>query len=528
MKQPVALNIMPDEAAQVKDGWLVARQRDFTGGENLATLPEMVGRNQFIRMENALISPSGFITPAHQTDTRLLTNATAGVCLALLTSGLYTFFAAPGDNKLYAGILDTSSGSPVNVGTATTYSVTGAYIKGFSHVVTFLGKNYALNSNPNTSYNGVLNLTDRVLTAIAGKTSTKLKAYTNRLWVVNSDGTLQCSDNGDATTWDALNVLLLPNSEPVIDFIPIQGGAIVYGKTAIYAMYGSDYLDIAFVPLIFNKHFTSGNVEVNGVVYILSTEGIYAVTLNRAELIPHNQQSFFQSIFPVLVAASSTISAINIARFSAILFTWPTSYTGTQSFIYYYAGKGAYSKINKLLPTDYPYILGLNDKNTDYLVGVAAGAAAKSTYPPVDLLGQYNAYLQTRHEDFDITRLKIWQFLIIEVQEYVYGVTIDTYLDYSNTPIRIATNTVLSPGENLFNFNASEGLSTLQNFPASTTISVLIAFNNFQTATNLIAGDTLDTFLTDETGAVLTFATSPAHFTFKGIRVKFRETGLMQ
>lgn len=515
------LAITPDDAENVKDGWQVRRQRDFRGCETQSLLPEAVGRNQLLRMENVLLFPTGYMSAFFEIDTPIITGANPGVCISLAFGGTYSTFFAPGDGKVYTDTLDSSSNTPVNVSTGTPNNVANAYISGVVKPVLFLGKKYCINPNPDTTKNGILNLTNLAVVTVPGRTAKKLRVYANRLWIVNTDGTIQISNNGDATTWDPLNILWLPNKEPAIDFIPVQGGAIVYGAASVYAMYGSDYTDITFVPLQLGKQFTGGNAEINGTVYILSTEGIYAASLNGATLLPHSQQEYFQEMFPVLTASPANITGVHLQKFHAILFTWSIIYGGTQSLMFYYANNG-YSKGNLLLPAEYPYALALNDINTDFLFGSGAGVLDKSMYPSIDLQNPRLAVLQTRHEDADSSRDKVWREFAIKVDDAVFGVTIEAFVDYAAVPIVIASNTVLSAGDNIFNMDNASGLPSGGNFPRGGTISIRMTFNNGATAIINLTNDTSGALLKNESnGNYLVFDSTPGSFMIQELRLKY-------
>jgi hypothetical protein len=521
----VPLKIRPDDAATVKDGWQVHRQRDFRGGETQTLLPETIGRNQLTRMENVILFTSGYLSAFFQTDTQIAIGAYPGLCLRRIFGGVYNYYHAPGDDTIYTGTLDTSLDGPTDIAAGVGSALAGSYINGLALAVLFLAKHYALNPNPDTSKNGIINLDDLTLIAIPGKTAEKLRVYANRLWIVNSDGTIQISDNGDATTWDPLNILWLPNQEPALDFVPIQGGAIVYGASSIYATYGSDYRDISFVPLQLGKQFTRGNAEVNGVVYILSTEGLYAVTLNGAVLLPHNQQDYFQSIFPVLAIYPESIIGVHLQRFRAIMFSWSVDNGGSQSLVYYYSGNGGYSKANMLLPGSNPVALALNDVNTDFILGTVPGTFAKSSYPTSNRLAANLSVLQTRHEDADSTRTKIWQSFGIRLQATSFGATIEAFLDYSDVPILVVSNVILSAGDNVFDLNSAEGLNG-QNFPKSVTISFRLTFNNTTVIVTHLMNESSQDRLTDEdNGNQLVFDSMPGNFIVQELRVKYCLSG---
>lgn len=520
------LQIMPDDGQAVKDGWNVARQRDFRGGETQALLPELVSRNQLLVMENILLFTTGYLSSFFQLSEQLITRADPGVCLSLSYGGVYNTFYAPGNNKVIVSFIDTASAAAKDISTGINHSVTGAYISGLVKPVMFLAKLYCSNPNPDTSLNGILNLTDYTLITNPGKTIKKLAVYTNRLWAVNSNGTIQISNNGDATTWDPMNILWLPNQEPALDFVPVQGGAIVYGANSVYAMYGADYTDITFVPLQLGKHFTAGNVEVNGIVYIMSTEGIYKTTLNGADLLPHNQHDFFQSIFPVLIASPGSIKAVHLQKFSAIIYTWSAALGGSRSIIYYYHNN-SYSKGNILLPAACPYAMNLDDINTDFLFGLSTGTYVKSGYPSVNQQQPSISILQTRYEDADSPRLKTWGELGITVQTVTFGVTIEAIIDYAGTSIIVASNALLTIGSNIFNLNNSEGLATGTNFPETSEISFRITFDSDATITTNLSSETNSQLLISETtGNYLTFDSMPRNFIVQELRLKYCLSGL--
>lgn len=496
--------------------WMTARQRDFRGGETQALLPEEIGRNQLIRMENAMLFPTGWLTASHQVDTEMVTNADLGLAIVPYTNGTYNIYAAPGNGDVYGQLLDTSSAAPVNMILGNINMVAGASIVGVSKAVQFLNKWYCPNPNNDDTKDGILNLTDFALVNVASSdaaTASKLRVYTNRLWLILSDGKLRISDNGDASTWNPLNVILLPNSEPFIDFHPVQGGAIVYGPNSIYAMYGSTYTDITFVPLMLGKKLSTGSVEVAGTVYILSTEGVYAVTLNGAQLVPHHQETFLKDSFSFLSDASKTVSAVYLQRLRAIIFTWPEVYkVGGQSLVFYLTG--ATSKVNRLLPTAYPYIVALNDGNTDYLMGTGAGILAKSEYPSVDMLSAQDSIIQTRHEDCDSNRDKVWGSFVLVTREVVYGITIQAVLDETTT-ITVISETSCSAGENTF---------WLDDLPRSKTLSMIITINNSAVLT-LVSDDDPTLVLTDDVGNELVASINPGNWTIKEMRLRYRLAG---
>lgn len=497
--------------------WQIGRVRDFRGGETQASLPEEVGVNQLLRMENAMIFPTGWLTAAHQADVPIVASAPNGLCIVPQNNGTYTAFAAPGNGSVYGQFLDTASNGPVDMTQGSLQAVADAMISGVSKAVKFLGKHYCPSPNADPTKNGILNLTDFTLINVEGTgTSVKLRRYANRLWLLMSDGKLRISDNGDATTWDQLNVVLLPNSEPVIDFHPVPGGAIVYSASAIYAMYGSTYSDITFISLMESseenpKHFTTGSVLADGIAYILAADGVHAVALNGAQLIPHHQERFFKACHCIFSDPTKTITAVHLQRFKAIIFTWPEVYGVGQSLVFYIGG--AYSKLNKLLPTAFPFIIGMNDGNTDYLVALADGSLAKSEYPSVNMTNPQPSIVQTRHEDCGSYRDKVWSCFTIVTGEVVYGFTLQAVLDESDT-VTVVDSEALSKGENTF---------WLDDLPRSKTLSMVITIDN-SAVLQLCTDDHVD-LLTDAAGNILEVGFNPGNWTIKELRLRYREAG---
>ena len=489
--------------------WQMARQRDFRGGEVQALLPEMVQRNQLLRMENALIFPNGYVTAFHQTDVAIVSGANGGLCLSLNTDGTYTYYATPVAGTMYTGILDTARNTPLAVATGAAHIMASAQLAGLSKAVLYLGKLYCPNS-----VGGILNLTDMTLIAIPGKNVKRLYIYTNRLWAVCTDGSLLASNNGDATTWDPLNVIFLPNTDPIIDFIPVSGGAIVYSTTSVYAMYGSSYLDISFVLLLDRQIFSSGAVDIDGTVFIVGPRGVYAVSLNGAAEIPHMQNPYFQGLFKTLAypaVAADVVQGAYLQRFEAILFMWSLALGGTQGFVFYPYTK-SYSKVNQLLNVNFPYLLAINDANTDFIMGGNPGTIVKSTYPSNATYTPRVSVIQTRHEDCDSVRNKVWRELSIETNETVYGVNLDASLDGSTILTNLATNVTLVPGRNVF----------FLDIPRSQSISIVLTINNG--LAQVLTDDPGNT-LTDDLGNALTVTQSPGNYTLEELRLKYREAG---
>lgn len=491
--------------------WQTARQRDFTGGENQIDLPEAVLRSQMVRMENVMISPDGYLTDVFQSDIITISNATLGLSFAPISGGTYNMYCAPGDGKIYTSTFDSSSGTVLSATAGTQTAVTQAYIKRLSVAVPYLGKFYCANPNPAASSNGILNLTDKVFIAITGKITIKLRRYANRLWAINSDGTMMISDNGNASVWNALNITYLPNQDPIIDFIPIQGGAIVYSRNAVYAMYGDNYLDITFVLLLDGQVFSSGAVNIDGTVFIPGARGMYQFNLNGGGLIQHPQPDYFTQNYKIFAqdpTSQETLVAVHLKRFKAIMVMWSTTLGGTQGFLFYYTTKG-YSKIGQLLPSDSPYLLELNDQNTDFLISMGSGYYAKSLYP-AGVLNTYRvATMQTRHEDYDATRNKVFRQISINSAVTVNGFSMSAYIDNATTPVDIVMNATLTPGENDF----------FLDLPRGRTMSLLMTVDNQQMLT-----DNSGNLLTDGTN-ILTIGNTAANFTIREIKTKYRSTG---
>ena len=150
--RPVTLAIMPENTEQkVADGWTYARQRDFTGGESLAKLPEAVAQNQLIKMVNAIISPEGLITEAWQMDTPLFINVTTGIVVVPIPgSKLFTVYAAAGE-YVVSFTFDPNSSTPYDLADASGYPgyrllshAAPVTISGITHGTPFLGKNYCI------------------------------------------------------------------------------------------------------------------------------------------------------------------------------------------------------------------------------------------------------------------------------------------------------------------------------------------------------------------------------------------------
>jgi hypothetical protein len=498
--------------------WQTGRVRDFRGGETQAELPEEVGHNQLLRMENAMIFPTGWLTAAHQADTPVVSGASLGLAIVPQSNGTYTVYSANGDGNVWSQFLDTDASAPVDMPAGSVSAVADTRIVGVSKAVRFLGKDYCCSPNADSAKNGILNLTDMTLINVPGTgVSVKLRLYANRLWLLFSDGKLRISGNGDATTWDELNVLLLANSEPIVDFYPVPGGAIAYSSTAIYAMYGTTYTDITFIPLMQStpenpKQFSSGSVDVGGLVFILSPEGVYQVALNGAQLIPHHQERYFRQCHSILSDPAKTVSAIHLRRHKAVMFTWPEVYGVGQSLVFYLSG--AYSKVNKLLPTAYPYIIGMNDGNTDYLVGVADGTLAKSEYPSVNMTAPQPSIIQTRHEDANSYRDKTWQTFTIVTGEVVYGVTVQAVLDENQT-VTVLDTAALANGENVI---------WIDDLPRSKTLSMVVTIDNGAVMT-LCSDEDHSTLLTDDDGNELEVGVNPGNWTIKELKLRYREVG---
>lgn len=532
MKKPLVLNISPEDVQRVPDGWQYARQRDFTGGENLAKLPELVKRNQFIKMENAIISPEGQVTDCWQMDTLAMQN-TVGIGGLVLSApgsdGQFTFWHSnvtePSGGAVRSGTMTMDGTADANVGTVV--GITGAQIAGLSYAVSYLGKHYCCNDS-----GGVLNLTNslKILNgALVGRIPLKLKAYANRLWAVCSGGQLVFSNNGDATTWDAGNIILLPNQEPIIDFIPVQGGAIVYSHTSAYAFYGTGvYQDTSIILIRDNVALSAGAVLVDDSIYVVGNRGMNQIALNGFKELPHNQDAFFAANAAVWNALTTfgtlqleTVQAVYLSKFHAILYLM-TAGSATQGFLYY-VGANSYAKINQTISYSGvrgPFLLPISDGSTDFIVRMASGIC-KSVYPSGALATARPSIIQTRFEDADSTREKIWRHLCLTMDAGAYNAIISVFLDYSETPVSVRAGILdLAQGENTIELFDSNGGAI-----RGKAISVRIELNTLSNLSYLIG--TEGQALCGPDGALLTAISMPApsSFKFREIRIKYCEVG---
>ena len=443
------------------DMWQVFRQRDFTGGENLSELPEKIKNNQLIKLDNCLISPEGWITEFFQTDSEAITstvNSTIqGVVLNKTTNGNYTVYLIKGvGTTIYTGVYNITTNAELDLDTFTPTTVTGGSVgfSGIAHAVRFVDKLYTNNGGSG----GIVNLTDATIIA-SSLSGNILREYNNRLWLVMTDGSLRISNNGDATTWDALNVLYTPNHDPIIDFIPVQGGAIVIGKTSIYTMYGSDYTDITFVKLIDNVSNIRA-VQVGNLVYIYGADSIYVATLNSIQRLELDQFSYFNTYINYNSTISSArVNGAYLPKRGLVLFYYPENSSNIGMWLNIKDNSvGKFTLAND-------YICPIDSKDTDFFLyytpDVAIPNAIRRGSLPVTTRGTaLQATIKTKHEDFGSTKDKIFREFAIDSHTAIpSGVTIKYYLNQNHSGTVILDDTALDAGKTSFFLNNARAKS---------------------------------------------------------------------
>ena len=359
--------------------------------------------------------------------------------------------------------------------------------------------------------------------ALVGVNPVKLREYDNRLWAICDNGTLIFSNNGDATTWDSENIILLPNQEPIIDFQPVQGGVILLSRVSAYAMYGSgSYTDTEILLIEDHLLLSDSAVNIDNTVYVLGNRGVHQVTLNGIAEIPHEQAAYFATLYPVWNAVSGAVQGVYLYRFHAILYLFQTGFA-TQGILFGLQ-KRTFFKIDQTLPSALPYMLELADQSVDFILATGSGRAiCKSTYPAGVLSAPRTSYLQTRYEDCDSLRDKLWRHLGLTVGVPTNSVAITVYLDQSTAPTPLMVESVdLVQGDNIIELYDENG-----DLLRSKSISILLAIGGIEYLVDGASGQ----ILTDPTTGVELdtdsgLATTPANFVIKEIRLKYREVGV--
>ena len=346
----------------------------------------------------------------------------------------------------------------------------------------------------------IYNLTDDAFISngsLSGKVTIRVRQYDNRLWAVCSDGSLVFSNNGDPSTWDSANIILLPNWEKIIDFLPVQGGVILLSKTSAYAMYGSgSYLDTSIILIQEGLLLSDSAITVDNTVYVLGNRGVHIITLSGMKPLPADQVDYFDSNYAAWNAISGGLQGIFLYKFNAILYLFATGFAGA-GFLYN-IHTGAFQKVSQELPAILPYMEAMNHPQVDFLVGTGNGTTiCRSIYPAGVLESPRTSIIQTRHEDADSLREKVWRHLAIYTSSAVPNVTILLYLDGSSEATELYSGQVnLVAGENII-----ELYDLTENLPRSTTMSVAIHIG----------------------GAI---SDMPSDFVIKQIRFKYRLVGL--
>jgi hypothetical protein len=233
-------------------------------------------------------------------------------------------------------------------------------------------------------------------------------------------------------------------------------------------------------------------------------------------------------------AQGQAIQGVYLYKFHSILYLFHASY-GIQGFVFNIKN-GAFTKINQSLPPFLPYLMALNDSHTDFILGIGDGTQiGKSIYPSQVLSVVREAVLQTRHEDADSMRYKVWEHLGIITTTPVYNVRVRYYLDGSDTAHDVKFGTIEQVNSVPGNFayatlDLQAGDNIIQLFDTngkrlrSKTISFEITIGNQIYLIDEVTGSAL----IDETGDYLISENLDSHgqsFGLQELRLKYREVG---
>lgn len=323
--------------------WNIARQQDFTGGENRQLVPETISENQMMMAVNCLLSTEGVL------ETRLGKTALNTTIGAGGITSLHRYAQEDGDKylvaqhgtALYAGAWNGTAASVTFASAATSLNAAA-----FSSV-TWRNKLLLTNGvDYLKSYNGsaISNIT-------AAPKSTWLAAYGGKLWIgdVTNPNHLRFSGLEDETTYDALDLIKVRDGDgdAIVNACPLNGGMVVLKTNSMWALYGTsrDDIQLSNAPIADNKgcYAPRSVVSLGDKGFCVGKDAFYLFTLTEAVKLPPTHDAILASLSDTEKrGAVATHNAVD----NRIIVTFPDYYNTTISFELNYNAKFTWKGLN--------------------------------------------------------------------------------------------------------------------------------------------------------------------------------------
>lgn len=265
--------------------WVPYRQQEFSGGENLKTLPEFLAPNQLSKAINCVLTADGLLQTR---DGKTKINTTSLGTGPIISAHRYS--KENGDQYLVVQHGTSLYAAPWN-GTAP-FTSFGTAIK--------TGLNPAKLRSVVWKDNLILTNGIDLPFRFDGTTCTNLsgtppksyiiKVYAGRLWLVDASNPNQIRFSGLETynTWDVLDIIKVRDADgdQITGLAPVSGGMVILKRNSVFPLYGTSRDNLRIGEPIARYVGNQGYDSYVDDGFFLGKDNIYAFNLSSVTALP--------------------------------------------------------------------------------------------------------------------------------------------------------------------------------------------------------------------------------------------------
>lgn len=280
--------------------WKKPRYRDFTGGENLKVLPEILASNQIASAQNCIITDEGLLETR---EGKAKINTTSLGTGPIISAHRYTkengskYILAQHGTSLYAHTWDGSTPF-TSFGTAIKTGLNGAKLR------SRVWKDKLILTN---GVDQPFTFDGSTCTDIANAPKSKvLEVYAGRLWVVDvATGFLENSNLEDYTVWTESGSYKVRDGDgdSLAALCALPGGLVLFKQNTVQTLYGTNKNNIS-ISEPHSRHI--GCAAVDSVLndgFFLGKDNFYTFDLNSVTPLPQTHTPVISALTPAEKAA---------------------------------------------------------------------------------------------------------------------------------------------------------------------------------------------------------------------------------
>ncbi len=395
--------------------WRINRQRDFTGGENLAVLPELMAPNQLLQARNMVMTADGLLE-TRQGKSKV--NNTAGYLGEGPVLSIHRFAKSSGGDKylvvqhgtsLYAAIWDGDPGNPIQSFTTVRSDLTaGAKLRS----VVWKDKLILTNGVDNPFRFDGSSWADLNRTNPDPPPSSKyIKVYGGKLWLVDVDNPnhLRFSGLEDYDSWNQLDVINLRDGDGdvITGLSPQPGGMIITKQKSVWQLFGTNRYDIQIgeAPLSDTVGCVAPDTLLDEGLF-LGPDTLYRFTLSGIQRIADTHMKLIE---PVNLSMKQDAFAVSIPRESRAVCKVDTTVLNID---------GRYQNIttwDSLNASCFAVADAEGDPGCLLIGDLTDGYVYSLTNSTDDDGNNITTVFQTAHRDEGSPRKKVWRYFLPEI-----------------------------------------------------------------------------------------------------------------